>query len=635
MCGNKFNRFRRVFDPFAAIVAAGWLTFLIGCGDSSDPPAEISRNESPPSPIASTAKPVETALAELPSNQQESWQQMDDPGADGWDSEVLAKRAGEQLDQLGALFFEDGDATALLGDGFVCDAIVPPDLENVFEDETVRMERSRSGDVQQGDVADLERTLAGVKARVTGTPESRHFKFKVTRVVPDETAPENSLTTEQYFALTFQTVDSIIEHHATWVVGWRRGGATLKMVDIRVPKFERTTTKRTLPLFSDCTESALAANASYSQQLVYGMNHWLGRLPVRAMLNRFGTPGIAIGDVNGDGLDDLYLCQEPGLPNRLFLQNPDGTAQDVSAEWGVDWIEDSRSALLVDLDNDGDQDLVVAIYGNVVIARNEDGKRFNVATALPSSGSTASLAAADYDSDGRLDLFVCGYVADDSGGSIGAVSGGRFVYHDAENGAANSLFHNDSAGAGELAFTAVTQATGLDQNNRRWSFAASWEDFDDDGDQDLYVANDYGRNNLYRNESDPDGRIRFVDIASTAGVEDSASGMSVAWGDYDRDGRMDVYVSNMFSAAGSRITSQDKFKTGTDDRIRDRFRRFARGNSLFRNAGDQFEDVSIAANVNLGRWAWGSNFVDVNNDSWLDLVVANGYLSSDEDTGDL
>ena len=215
------------------------------------------------------------------------------------------------------------------------------------------------------------------------------------------------------------------------------------------------------------------------------------------------------------------------------------------------------------------------------------------------------------------------------------MSGGRFVYHDAENGAANSLFHNDSAGAGELAFTAVTQATGLDQNNRRWSFAASLEDFDDDGDQDLYVANYYGRNNLYRNESDPDGRIRFVDIASTAGVEDSASGMSVAWGDYDRDGRMDVYVSNMFSAAGSRITSQDKFKTGTDDRIRDRFRRFARGNSLFRNAGDQFEDVSIAANVNLGRWAWGSNFVDVNNDSWLDLVVANGYLSSDEDTGDL
>ena len=191
MCGNKLNRFRRVFDPFAAIVAAGWLTFLIVCGDSSDPPAEISRNESPPSPIASTAKPVETALAELPSNQQESWQQMDDPGADGWDSEVLAKRAGEQLDQLGALFFEDGDATALLGDGFVCDAIVPPDLENVFEDETVRMERSRSGDVQQGDVADLERTLAGVKARVTGTPESRHLKFKVTRVVPDETAPEN------------------------------------------------------------------------------------------------------------------------------------------------------------------------------------------------------------------------------------------------------------------------------------------------------------------------------------------------------------------------------------------------------------------------------------------------------------
>ncbi|MGK0185598.1 MAG: hypothetical protein ACI9R3_001376 [Verrucomicrobiales bacterium] len=623
----------------------GAALFVLGCSDSTDLSNQTS--EKKPPALHAVDKPVEiepsTAIATLPIDPQESWEKMDDPSSDGWDSEVLAEYTGAQLDRLGALFFEEGDLASLLAAGFACEALVPHQLELAFEDDAVKVERSVASDVNRGG-DDLERTMASVRAIVKGTPGGNHFKFKITRVELDETDPKSAFTTEQYFSLTYRTTQSIVEHHATWVVGWRREGDALKILDIRVPEFERTTTKRVQPLFSDCTESALASNASYSQQLAYGMNHWLGRLPVRAMLNRFGTPGVAIGDVNGDGLDDLYLCQEPGLPNRLFLQNPDGTAKDVSAEWGVDWIEDSRSALLVDLDNDGDQDLVVATYGNVVIARNEDGKRFKVATALPASGSTASLAAADYDSDGWLDLFVCGYVEDDSGGSIGAAAGGRFVYHDAENGAANSLFHNESAGAGgELAFADVTQATGLDQNNSRWSFAASWEDFDDDGDQDLYVANDYGRNNLYRNESEPDGRsepdgqIRFLDIAATAGVEDSASGMSVSWGDYDRDGHMDVYVSNMFSAAGSRITSQNRFKTGTDDKIRDRFRRFARGNSLFRNSRDreQFEDVSITTNVTLGRWAWGSNFVDLNNDSWLDLVVANGYLSSDDDTGDL
>ncbi|MED5419012.1 MAG: VCBS repeat-containing protein, partial [Verrucomicrobiota bacterium] len=172
--------------------------------------------------------------------------------------------------------------------------------------------------------------------------------------------------------------------------------------------------------------------------------------------------------------------------------------------------------------------------------------------------------------------------------------------------------------------------TGLDQNNRRWSFAAAWEDYDEDGDQDLYVANDYGRNNLYRNDNG-----KFVDVAASAGVEDSASGMSAAWGDYDRDGRMDLYVANMFSAAGSRITTQKQFKTGTRQEIRDRFRRFARGNTLFRNTGEGFEDVSVQAGVTLGRWAWSSNFVDLNNDAWPDFVVANGYLSSETDSGDL
>ena len=180
----------------------------------------------------------------------------------------------------------------------------------------------------------------------------------------------------------------------------------------------------------------------------------------------------------------------------------------------------------------------------------------------------------------------------------------------------------------------------MDQNNSRWSLAAAWEDYDNDGDLDLYVANDYGRNNLYRNDSVEGGRS-FVDVAAAAEAEDSASGMSVAWGDYNRDGWMDIYISNMFSSAGSRITYQSEFKPEATSEVRRRLQRFARGNTLLRNLGDRsdssdvrFSDESLQTGVTMGRWAWGSTFADINNDGWDDLFVANGYLTTD-DSGDL
>ena len=145
----------------------------------------------------------------------------------------------------------------------------------------------------------------------------------------------------------------------------------------------------------------------------------------------------------------------------------------------------------------------------------------------------------------------------------------------------------------------------------------------------IVLSNDYGRNNLYRNDgADAGGTVSFTDVAATAGVEDVSSGMSVSWGDVDRDGRMDVYVGNMFSAAGNRITYQRKF-----ERERQRagpladVQRMARGNSLFRNSGNGFLDGSEAAGVTMGRWAWSSLFADLNNDGWEDIVIANGNLT--------
>ena len=113
-----------------------------------------------------------------------------------------------------------------------------------------------------------------------------------------------------------------------------------------------------------------------------------------------------------------------------------------------------------------------------------------------------------------------------------------------------------------------------------------------------------------------------------------SAGMSASWADVNRDGRMDLYVSNMFSAAGNRITYQRQFKTGANANVREQFQRHARGNTLFLNQPNGFQDVSEPAAVTMGRWAWGSRFADLNGDGWEDLIVANGFIST-EDTGDL
>ena len=131
--------------------------------------------------------------------------------------------------------------------------------------------------------------------------------------------------------------------------------------------------------------------------------------------------------------------------------------------------------------------------------------------------------------------------------------------------------------------------------------------------------------------------MKFVDVAADLGVEDGASGMSVSWGDYDRDGWMDVYVSNMFSAAGNRIIPQSNFKPSISNDLRRRYQNFARGNTLLRNLGkgSGFSDTSVSAGVTMGRWAWGSRLADLNNDGWEDLVVANGNITAEDDSGDL
>ena len=368
-------------------------------------------------------------------------------------------------------------------------------------------------------------------------------------------------------------------------------GSDLRISRVALVTSERTASPR--PLFEDSTRSLFSVNENAIEQLARGSEFWFGRLDAVGESQFMGHNGLAVGDVNGDNLDDLYIALGTGLPNKLLVQQPDGSVEDRAVEANVAWLDDTKGVTFADLDNDGDQDLVLSMGPSVVICVNDGAGVFGrfVNVRAPTPAAFYSLALADYDLDGDLDIYGCRYVKVRYGSSV------PIPFHDANNGPRNLLIRND----GGHRYSDATAESGLDVNNARFSTAAAWADYDNDGDPDLYVANDFGRNNLYRNVAG-----HFTDVADSTQTQDQAAGMGVSWSDFDNDGDLDLHVSNMFSSAGRRVTFQEEFQRSHPPSERDAIRRLSLGNSLFQNQnGAPFSDRSDSAGIRMGRWAWG------------------------------
>ena len=376
--------------------------------------------------------------------------------------------------------------------------------------------------------------------------------------------------------------------------------------------------------FVEVTSQALGGNESYHQQMLRGVDYWRTTLDGATGIDIYANNGVAAGDYDNDGFDDFYVCQPAGLPNRLYRNRGDGTFDDVTEKAGVAVLDNTACALFADFDNRGLQDLLVVCgAGPLLFVNQGDGtfalKHDAFKFARSPEGTFTHAALADYDGDGRLDVYFCTYMY-----YLGLDQYHYPIpYYDARNGPPNCLFHNEGNGT----FVETTEASGLNADNNRYSFACAWGDASSNAKNmpDLSIANDFGVSQLYRNNGDG----TFTVVSEQSHIEDVGAGMSAAWADFDNDGKQDIYIASMWEAAGQRVSQQSQFHEHASQRIRKLYQRHAEGNALYHNLGNgTFENIGQKAGVAMGRWSWCSDFWDFDHDGYPDLYVANGYISA-------
>ena len=331
--------------------------------------------------------------------------------------------------------------------------------------------------------------------------------------------------------------------------------------------------------------------------------------------------GLALTDLDNDGWVDLYLVNGSTLDderrgrkralNRLYRNNKDGTFTDITERAGVGGRNWGMGVCAGDVNGDGFEDLYVTNVGRDVLYLNKGDGSFRDATTdagIDDPFWSAACAFADYDRDGDLDLYISSYLAFDiARPPERANDGTRCGYRGLEvacgprglTPSPDRFFENTGNGR----FRDVTAASGIGKVPPSFGMGVVWGDYDDDGDEDVYVANDEMPNFLFRNN----GNRTFTDVGLLAGVALSGDGraqgsMGVDFGDYDNDGDLDLVVTNF---------AQDY-------------------DTLYTNEGNgAFTDGSAASGLiapTLAPVGWGVLMADLDLDGWVDLPIANGHL---------
>jgi len=350
------------------------------------------------------------------------------------------------------------------------------------------------------------------------------------------------------------------------------------------------------PGFQDITAKAGVANAHHNRKFENPYAH------IMAGYTALGASAAA-ADYDGDGFDDLFVTDSSlDGRNHLYHNNRNMTFTDVASRAGIDSGNDlanaSADSLWLDFNNDGRPDLFVVRFGKNQLYQNLGGGKFRdvgKAAGIDRYMNAITAIAFDYDHDGDVDLFVGAYFAPVN---LFKPETPRFFpesFETADNGGGVIAFRNNGNGT----FADVTAALGLKTSG--WTLDLGHADANSDGWDDLYVACDFGTDRFFVNN----GNGTFSDITEKAIGIDTKKGMNVDWGDFDNDGLLDIYVTNI-----------------TDDYMKE-------GNFLWKNNGNlTFTDVSRETGTYDTGWGWGAKFFDYDNDGWLDLYVTNGWVSA-------
>ena len=442
--------------------------------------------------------------------------------------------------------------------------------------------------------------------------------------------------------------DALIGVKATQTITWTKINKLWTVTQWKGHSFDVSQSE---PLFKDVTASCLpdqqtfeaVSRASHQERVLDVVRSKKVMQPMIDGLPGFNDwesiwqfPSASVVDYDGDGWDDVFLTDR--WTGGQMLRNVRGQFEDVTKACGLSIGPHCNCVVFADFDNDGDPDAFVGrSIEDSEFFINENGnfqRDRSMTDELKLVRFVTAGSVADFNNDGLLDLYLSTYVS--PSGSAKQQDWMKIMLPKSDwekfnrlqsthpfvdrSGPANILLINDH---GKL------KRCKIDSTLEQWrdSFQSVWHDWDRDGDQDLFICNDFAPDAFLRNDTTKGSTEPvFTDVTAEL-ISPATMGYSMggSWGDFDNDGDMDLYVSQMYSKAGKRILKQF---AAADQRSR----QSAQGNVLFRNDGDRFRQVagSKASNIHVAKvgWSFGGQFADFDNDGWLDLYVPSGYYTA-------
>lgn len=639
------------------ILIAGLGFALLGCNGNSEP---IKKSDAPEEVIEKVSlSPEQASIKGIT------------------DSETLIQSLSGKKSLLGrSLLDSDFDTSAFVVETMQCRGLEDVDFQSLIE--KTAAEGSNSSPVRQDLATEvfwpISEAPQSLSFREIWKPLLRQNKFENAQfgVLSGQLLPDGDFEMATKFEGRMRAADGAlfgVIGYQTWV--WHRSGAN----DWKIAQWKQEELKviaSASPLFEDVTKQAITdpktlaklSTASHENLIIQRCDELeesvrqadasggQSRKQRQEMVANFAAraeykgcndwtsvgqyPAVSSVDFNQDGYDDLFVTDR-WQPPQMLRNNGDGTFTDVTCEVGLELEEMVTCGYFFDYDNDGDSDLMLGLsLVPSLFYENQNGKFIpheEINRVLKDTRCVNAISVADINRDGLLDMYLSTYAT--GTGPIEDWIG--FITTEKEQlktrlkieradkfvdrgGPPNILLMNRGGG---FEWTKISD----ELKQYRGSYQSSWVDYDSDGDPDLYICNDFSPDVFLRNDTAQGSfKPEFVDVTSDIiPTMDMGFGMGCSWGDFNNDGDLDLYVSNMYSKAGNRIVDQVE---GSDPRLKVS----AHGNFLFENEGGEFRQIAgpdeNQQHVARVGWSFGGQFADFDNDGELDLYVPSGCYSA-------